>query len=112
MISVSSTGLIILSEGRLVGISSEQISKAKVTTYKSAHGTIAVWTLVGVLGTVSHGLGLIISAPAWIITGTATASAVSREPQHTVSWDEWSGLAKFARFPQGIPDEVQTLRGK
>ncbi len=66
-------------------------------------GAVAGWTALGVVSTISNGLLLIFTAPAWIITGTVAGSSESYAPQGNVPPLRWAELARFARFPQGMP---------
>lgn len=83
---------------------------AKLGTYNPETGGIVAWTALGALSTVSHGIGLILTAPVWIITGAVVTSnqartAIERYPGGN-PWDAWDDLRVFARFPQGLPESV------
>jgi hypothetical protein len=70
----------------------------------------AFWTAgaLGGISTLSHGWFLILSAPMWaVVTSTAAASA-SRAPR--VRSTNHLELRKYARFPQGLPPDVDRLR--
>lgn len=116
LIAVYPDSLFVLSTERLLVVPRDEVSEVTLNLYRTRHGTFAAWTILGALSTGSHGIGLIISAPVWIIWGSITTAAVSREPilkcslrrsqrassgTHGVGWDD---LSKFARFPQGLPE--------
>ena len=88
----------------LVAISLSDIKKARLATYDSRHGNLAVWTLLGTLSTASHGVGLLLSAPVWIIGGSIAAAAQSHKPIESFPDSDWNELKKFARFPHGLPE--------
>ena len=64
---------------------------------------MALWTVAGTLSTASHGVALLLSAPAWIIGGSVATTKVSHAPLITYPSRPWSDLARYARFPQGLP---------
>lgn len=88
----------------LIAISLSDIKKARLATYDSRHGNLAVWTLLGTLSTASHGYVLILSAPVWIIGGSIAAAAQSHKPIESFPDSDWNELKKFARFPHGLPE--------
>ena len=88
----------------LVAISLSDIIKARLATYDSRHGNLAVWTLLGTLSTASHGYVLILSAPVWIIGGSIAAATQSHKPIESFPDSDWNELKKFARFPHGLPE--------
>ena len=112
LIAVSADRLTVLSGGQLVGIHMTNITLIKVTSFQSQQEVIGWWAFFGFLSTASHGFGLALSAPAWIITGTVSTIAASNHPQTLASPGQWTDLRKFARFPQGLPEGVDSLRGK
>jgi hypothetical protein len=77
--------------------------------YPLTTGAIVGTTLLGTLSTVSNGLGLVITAPLWLITGTVTGIAASADANNgdfRYPDGPWPELGKFARFPQGLPRGV------
>ena len=72
---------------------------------------IGVWTTLGILSTVTHGRFLYYTAPAWILSGTAsfaiysiiiytynTGSNINNINERVIS---------FSRYPQGVPEEIK-----
>jgi hypothetical protein len=112
LIAVSSDRLTVLSGGELIGIHMTNITLIKVTTFQSQHAIIGWWAFLGFLSTASHGFGLVLSGPAWIVIGSISAVAASNHPQTLAYSGQWAKLRKFARFPQGLPESVDSLRGK
>jgi hypothetical protein len=108
LLSVEIDTLFLIDGDILVAICKDQVVEAKVflQEYPFTSGDVTAWTLLGTLSTLSNGMGLIFTAPLWLITGavtgTVTASSANngdfRYPE-----DSWNGLRKFARFPQGLP---------
>ena len=103
LIAVHEDTLYVLAN-RLYAIPVNLISKAKLTAYNARAMNLAGTTLLMTLATVSHGVLLILSAPAWILTGTLATIHQSKIPElkypGKVSLEE---LKKYARFPQGLP---------
>jgi hypothetical protein len=113
-IAVDGDKIVVLTEETIISAPIVQIEQAKLMTYGSRNSLLAVWTLVGTLSTLSHGIGLIFSAPAWIIVGTVATSSESYAPRATYPHKSWEELRKFARFPQGLPLDLEhhPLKGK
>lgn len=84
------------------------VRELDVYGYSTGESSLESWGLLGTVGTISHGFFLVFSAPIWI-TSTITAAvvepraALTRYPDHA-----WSDLAKWARFPQGMPPGMIT----
>jgi hypothetical protein len=88
-------------------IARSAVTSAKLTWWSAEPGTgnLGVLTILGTLSTISNGLILILSAPAWILTGSiasATYTFAPRtglEPANPVGPD----LRSLSRFPAGMP---------
>lgn len=106
-IAVDGDNLVVLTEKTVISIPIEQIKEAKLMAYNSRSSLLAIWTLVGTLSTASHGIVLLLSAPVWIICGTITTSVESYAPRAAYPQKSWEELRKFARFPQGLPPDLQ-----
>jgi len=98
-------------------IPTSTISFASVDFHEKETGKFAGWTVGGSLSTFTHGVGLIISFPVWIVVGTISTVSVS----HLGSEDQdyppptWrASVSRYARFPQGLPEslDLQLLRPK
>lgn len=91
----------------LAAIPRAQIRRAKVAFYDAQWAGLATWTIIGSLSTASHGWFLGISLPIWTIAGPVATGAASRGPIESVrSQRDWEAVSKFARFPQGLPEEI------
>jgi hypothetical protein len=75
---------------------------------------IGGWTVVGILSSASHGYYGLISAPIWLLCGLLNTAAESKSGFLLFPGSSWREMAKFARFPQGIPKDLdlQTLKPK
>jgi hypothetical protein len=75
-----------------------------VDVMNSSNGVVgAVATGVGTVSTISHGILLVLSAPAWAVLGTAAAVAASAAQRAEFSRASINLLRDYARFPQGVP---------
>jgi hypothetical protein len=88
------------------------IARGTLTSYDASTGRLRPGRLIGTLTTLSPGFVLVLSAPAWIATGTAPAVSASRGPR--VESKDAAVLSPYARFPQGLPAglDVAGLRAK
>lgn len=90
----------------LVYLRTSDIGRAKVYTYES-EGGIGVMGLLGTLSTASHGFWLIFTAPIWILASSIAAAAESNHVELDYPEDDsLEELSHWARFPQGIPPNV------
>lgn len=104
LIAVGDDSIFVLGAAGLRAVAVPQIARARLMAYDAQYGALASWTLLGVLSTASHGVGLILTAPMWIVLGTTATSAQSHAPLHVVTRPaDLPSLRPFARFPQGLP---------
>jgi hypothetical protein len=105
LIAVDPDTVFVMSGEWLVGLPKGQVRRATLFAYDPQWGQLAAWGVVGTLSTISNGLGLILTAPLWIITSTSAASSRSRAPRVELAdrGDRWEKLRLYARFPQGMP---------
>ncbi len=114
LLAIQADSIFILEHGTCFGLPTAQVVKATLTAYDANTRLLAIWTLGGTLSTASHGVGLILSAPVWIIAGTAATASQSRAPQTTFTPATWEKTRAYARFPQGLPEGLDrsSLRSK
>jgi hypothetical protein len=114
LIAVHDDSIFVLDDG-LRAAQRVNVYTVILTTFFPQNSTTSAWGVLGSLSSLSHGVGAVISLPLWIIFSSASSSSVSREPQeiYTRGGDTtsrygvtWEDLAKFARFPQGIPESL------
>lgn len=87
---------------------------AKVTNaYALLHRPVAndkqlSWAAGGLLFSITNGPFIIFTGPAWIVAGTTALikGDVMTENYRNLDEHEWEDLAKFGRFPKGIPPSV------
>jgi hypothetical protein len=89
-----------------------QIVRAEVTGFDSRPANVIAAAGLGVLTTLSNGVYLIFTAPAWLITGAVASSSQARLSRVEARVPNLAPLAHYARFPQGLPPDVDmtTLR--
>jgi hypothetical protein len=112
LIAVSTDSIHVLSDGRLVSLARTTLCCAELIAYRMDVSELQIWSVLGLVSTVSHGFGLILTAPVWALAGTVATAAASYAPR-IVSTDAIV-LRSFARFPQGFPPgfDRSTLRSK
>lgn len=106
LLAVDRDSVFVLTRAGVASVALGSLDRAKLTAYRSGQGSLAAWTILGVLSTASHGIVLILSAPVWMLVGTGAATAESFVPQQTVRGPWLDRLRAFARFPQGIPADL------
>ncbi len=114
LIAVGDDSVFVLTLGGLMGLPRTAIRNATVATFDLSAGPLAGWAFFGTLATISNGVYLVFTAPAWILTGTFGASTASRAPLIHYPGKSWDEIGKHARFPVGLPVGLDraTLRGK
>lgn len=108
------TVFVLPANGRVEGVARATIASATIAYYDSEWGKTAWWAAAGTLSTLSHGFGLVLTGPVWLLSGTLAARADSWAPLITVnSPARWVQAQAYARFPAGLPDGLPTeLPGK
>jgi hypothetical protein len=83
------------------------IREAQLAFYDGQWGTLAGWTIVGAVSTISNGGFLIFTFPLWTIGGSLITGGQSRAPLRRVrSAGDWRDARMFARFPAGLPPDL------
>jgi len=104
LIAVDSTNLYLLTQfAEFITVPLMDIEEARLTAYDIKAGQLGAWVAVGLLSTLTHGLALIGSAPAWILLGALPVVGQSFVPRHRYPEESWESIRQFARFPQGLP---------
>ena len=102
----------VLTSDSLVVVPTASVFAGTLTAYDSQYGALRLWTILGVVSTLSHGFVLVLSAPVWGIVGVNATASASKAPR--VESTDPSLLRMYARFPQGLPSGVdaRSLRQK
>ena len=107
LIALSPDRVFVLTDAGLLEIPKTTISQAKLTAYDSGAVALSVWTFLGTLSTISHGVFLIISAPVWVIGGSSITAVQSHKPVISYPENSWEAFQRYARFPQGLPQGLE-----
>ncbi len=78
-----------------------------------------LWTFGGTISTISNGYYLIFTAPFWLLVGIPSTVGESNRDKYEYEEENpdslyWEDIQKFARFPQGLPEniEIKNLKPK
>lgn len=112
LIAVEQHTVLVLTRDSLIAVNQEEISAAKLTSYYSGASLLALWTVVGVLSTPSHGWFMGLTVPLWVITGSVSSAGQSYAPQKKYPKLSWYELRQYARFPQGLPSGIDPTQLK
>ncbi|UCE41430.1 MAG: hypothetical protein JSV17_00095 [Candidatus Aminicenantes bacterium] len=112
-IAIDSVSVYILNETGIAIIPIVKTRQVTLATYKEG-GMVRTLALLGTLSTASHGYYAGISLPIWLATGISNAAAESSSGIIKPLFINWKEFAKYARFPQGIPEGINfdTIRPK
>jgi hypothetical protein len=104
-ISADSLWIRVLPDSGFV-IARTAVSSGKITWYAAPASRVVGYTALGVLSTITNGWLLIVTAPAWMLTGTLSRYGDLRAAERDLPGDFNQpdvDLSAVARFPQGIP---------
>ncbi|HTH63211.1 MAG TPA: hypothetical protein VL563_00910 [Gemmatimonadales bacterium] len=87
----------------VIAVATSTVKQARLVGYRSDAGAVMGYTALGILSTLSNGAFLVLTAPAWLITGIVASSAESKTPIRDTPPHMWGELAAYARFPEGLP---------
>lgn len=101
------TVYLLIADSLVHGVPLDSVRQATIAWYRDHAGDLALWTTLGTLSTISNGFFLLLTAPAWLITGSvATAiesrAALVRVPGQT----DWVTARTYARYPAGLPPDL------
>jgi len=106
-IAVASDSVYIMIDNEVQLVSRADINNARVIFFNTESGSYGVWTFLNSLATISNGYFLIFTLPLNLITGISTTTGESKRINYydypALTWEE---LNKYARFPQGIPEQL------
>jgi hypothetical protein len=83
-------------------LSLHDVTKAELFKYEADWG-IGLWGFLGSVSTISHGFFLVFSFPIWVISSSVVAAIESYHVRLRLPEDNIDELAKWARYPQGMP---------
>jgi hypothetical protein len=106
LIAVHADSVFVLGS-ELVAVARNDIAEAEMFAWDSHADRLGLWTTAGILGTITHGWFLVLTAPVWLISGSTAAGIQSRQPRFRLSsGDSWDDFRAYARFPAGLPASV------
>jgi hypothetical protein len=107
LIAIEADSMYVLTASEFEILLIQDIETATLVGYDSDAGYMVGWTVAGMLSTLSHGYILVFSAPVWLLGGLAAATTESSATQRVFPKDATlESLARYSRFPQGLPDGV------
>lgn len=115
LIAVEPDSLYLMNQDSLVVIGINNISEARLVNYESHAGETGGWVFLGTLSTISHGFYLLVTAPVlWLLAGSIASASHTHDPVMDSSNYSISSFSPYARFPQGLPKDLnrKTLKPK
>lgn len=101
-----------------------EVRRVRLVSYEPGAASARLWGIMGSVSALSHGVGMIVSLPLWILATAGTTHAlvggavVKGKRSSRGDSPEWwdppfpppiAKLRPFARFPQGMPPGVVRL---
>lgn len=108
LIAADSDAIRVLTSVGLLVVPPREVASARLWAWDAQLGDTIVWGTVGTVSTISHGFFLVFSAPVWIGATSLITAIESRKP--IVDYPEHGlvDLARWARFPQGMPRSLHS----
>jgi hypothetical protein len=103
LIAVNQDSIYIVDDVMFHALPLVKIQSGRLEAYRSDADWMSGWVMLGSLSTLSNGGFLIFTAPMWLIGGSCSSWARSREPMIDYQPSSWSRLIPYARYPQGLP---------
>lgn len=100
------TVFVLPADGQVRRVPRDYVATARLAWFDADIEEVRAWGLLGAASTFSHGFGLVITMPIWIIAGTASAASESRAPLLEARAAGWDVLRRYSRFPGGVPDAL------
>jgi hypothetical protein len=82
------------------------IANVRLTEFDSRADGVAMLSVLGNLSTISNGVFGLITGPMWLVGGTISASLRSFTPVFDYTGASCDDMLPFARFPAGMPEQV------
>jgi hypothetical protein len=103
LLAVGTDRLYLATEKGLVGVPMRTILHVRLELYPSNALAMAAWSAGGFLSTASHGFFLLLTAPVWLVVGTAVTVHAYAANKRDIEPAEFDKLYQYARFPAGLP---------
>ena len=100
LIAVDRAVIHVLTAGGLQSVPATSVRHATLVAYATPTGAFTAWAIAGGVSTLSHGGFLLFTAPTWAVGGIIAARTEGRAGKLR------EAVARFARFPQGLPAGV------
>jgi len=114
LIAVGDQTIHVFTASGLQEIPIADVASARASLYAPDTASVMLWATAGAISSVTHGVFLVVSLPAWLVIGRAAMGDVWEEAQVTFPERTWAEFRSYARFPQGLPLELDlgTLQAK
>ena len=114
-IALNKDSVFVLSGDSLKIIPVSKFNTARIILFNTEANKYSIWTVVLSVATIANGAFATITFPVSLAMGLTTVHDEARR-EHFFDFPQrpWSELSKYARFPQGLPEELDrgTLKGK
>ena len=100
LIAVDRAAIHVLTVGGLQSVPATSVRHATLVAYETSTGAFTAWAIAGGVSTLSHGGFLLFTAPTWAVGGIIAVHTEGRAGKLH------EAVARFARFPQGLPAGV------
>ncbi len=121
LLAVSEDSVYTLRDTLVLATALAAVTRGRLEYYDPRSGQLDKATLVGTISTITHGIGLIVSAPLWILVGSTSTALVSGDGKYELDPAQprdravakpgatrerhasWRDLSLYARYPSGWP---------
>jgi hypothetical protein len=107
LIAADGDSIRVLTSVGLLVVPPREVVSARLWAWETELSGVIAWGTIGTVSTISHGFFLIFTAPIWVGATSLITALESRKPIVDYPEQGLSELARWARFPQGMPRTVQ-----
>jgi hypothetical protein len=102
LIAIDQTAFHVLTTAGLRSVPRASARRFTVVGFGNEGGALTGWSVAGGISTLSHGWFLVFTAPMWAVVGVIA----TRSEKHAGVWHDEAFARRFARFPQGLPPNL------
>ncbi len=109
LIAISADSVYVLDGDTLKTFVLKDIQRARVIAFNNQSSSYTLWTSLLAVGTLANGAFASFTLPLTLAVGIPTTIAeAKRQNFFEYPLHDWNQLGKFARFPQGLPQGLNT----
>ncbi len=111
-IAIHEDTIFIADKSTLYAVPIKDINGGHICAYNSDEALFVPFVVLGAVSTLTHGFWAIFTLPSWVIAGLISIIIRYYEPIIFYSEHSLKKLSKYARYPQGLPKNIDRKKIK